>query len=46
MPLAEETTEKSEKILILCVDRDNDVGKKTGLIESKRPYGLCIYNEY
>jgi len=31
MSVAEQPSEKTEKILILCVDRDNDVGKKTGV---------------
>jgi len=31
MSAAEQPPEKSEKILILCIDRDNDVGKKTGV---------------
>lgn len=31
MSVGEQPPEKTEKILILCVDRDNDIGKKTGV---------------
>jgi len=31
MPESEQQSEKIERILILCVDRDNDIGKKTGI---------------
>jgi geranylgeranyl reductase family protein len=42
----EDKTSLESKIIIGADGVWSIVGKKTGLIESKRPYGICIFNEY